>query len=148
MSLFTRSKKEDKALVKKTPPPAAPLRPAKIKETAEVIKAKTGSADEARIAAKKSTVSHLIFKKPLVTEKSVNLSDQQNKYVFVVMPAATSSEVKKAVQSLYGVKVIKVNMINVPGKKRRLGQSEGFRPGFRKAIVTLSPEDKIEVASR
>jgi large subunit ribosomal protein L23 len=81
---------------------------------------------------------------PHVTEKAINMG-QQNKYIFKVSPDANKSEVKKAVAELYGVKVMDVNVVNIPRKKKRVGMREGFKPGFKKAVVTLAEGDKIEV---
>ena len=75
-----------------------------------------------------------------------------NKYVFKVSFDANKTEIKKAIEKMYNVKVEKVNIIHIPGKKRRLGRIEGWRKGlkrgFKKAIVTLRKGDKIEVLSR
>jgi len=78
-----------------------------------------------------------------ITEKAVGLG-VQNKYVFRVNPETGGVEAKKAIQELYGVKVENVNIIKIPRKKRRVGKSEGFKPGFKKVIVTLKEGDKIE----
>jgi large subunit ribosomal protein L23 len=101
-----------------------------------------------KVVKKEYSDAYRILMKPLVTEKSVNVGDALNQYVFVVAPNASKNEVRKAVQDLYGVAVRRVNIINVPGKKRQLGQREGFRPGFKKAIVSLAVGEKIEVISR
>lgn len=100
------------------------------------------------VVKKEFTEAYRILKRPLVTEKSFNLGSNLNQYVFEVMPDATKNEVKKVIQDLYGVKVMRVNTINVPGKKRRVGGHEGFKSGFKKAIVFLAEGEKIEVISR
>lgn len=79
-----------------------------------------------------------------VSEKATGLS-HQNKYVFRVETRATKPQVKKEIEKIYGVKVGRVNIISMPGKKKRLGRTEGFRPGFKKAVVTLK-EGKIEIS--
>lgn len=81
--------------------------------------------------------------KPLVTEKSSNLLGQ-NKYVFKVTDKANKIEIKKVVQDMYGVKVNGVNIVNIPRKKRKFGRNEGYKPGYKKAIVTLAEGEKIE----
>ena len=69
------------------------------------------------------------------------------KYLFLVHPYATKQEIASAVESIYAeqkVKVVKVNTINTKPKRRRMRGREGFRAGFKKAIVTLRPGDAIE----
>lgn len=84
--------------------------------------------------------------KPLVTEKAVNLAQEENKYTFYVHPKSNKIEIKQAVEALFKVHVLDVNTILVKGKKRRVGRSpEGYRPDRKKAIVTLRPGDKIEI---
>ena len=92
-----------------------------------------------------------IIKEPHITEKAGTLSEK-NKYVFKVYPKANKVEVKKAIESLYGVKVRKVHMVHTAPKKRRLGRHQGWRQGlkkgFKKAIVSLKEGDKIELLPR
>jgi large subunit ribosomal protein L23 len=89
-----------------------------------------------------------ILKEPHITEKATTLAEQ-GKYVFKVYSQANKNEVKKAVESFYGVKVEKVNMVHTPSKKRRLGRTEGWRhglkKGYKKAIVTLAKGERIEL---
>lgn len=92
-----------------------------------------------------------IIKEPHITEKAGFLTDQ-NKYVFKVYPQANKKEVGKAIESLYKVKVEKVNIIHSAAKRRRLGRHQGWRgglkKGFKKAVVTLKSGDKIELLPR
>ncbi len=90
-----------------------------------------------------SHAAYRFLKSPHITEKAVSLG-AQNKYVFKISPEANGVEAKKAIQELYGVRVENVNIIKIPRKKRRVGKSEGFKPGFKKIIVTLKEGDKIE----
>ncbi len=83
--------------------------------------------------------------KPVVTEKSVNLAQQQNKYTFYVEKQATKIEIKKAIEDLFKVKVLAVNTAIVKGKNKRVGRYWGRTPDRKKAIVTLRPGDKIEI---
>ncbi|MEW6275407.1 MAG: 50S ribosomal protein L23 [Bacillota bacterium] len=85
-----------------------------------------------------------IIVRPVITEKSYSLAGQ-NKYTFVVTPEANKVEIKKAVEDLFKVKVLKVNTLNVQGKPRRVRGIAGYKPDYKKAIVTLRPGDKIEV---
>lgn len=80
--------------------------------------------------------------KPIVTEKATLLMEQ-NKYVFDVVIKATKPEIKAAIESLFDVKVTKVNTIRSPRKKRRVGKYIGFKPQYKRAIVTLSEGDSI-----
>lgn len=86
-----------------------------------------------------------IIEKPLVTEKSVALASQ-NKYVFRISPKTNKVEVRKAIEKLYDVKVKDVRVLNVVGKKRQVGRFQGWKPGFKKAVVTLEKGYNIEVS--
>ena len=68
----------------------------------------------------------------------------EGKYVFVVAKAANKIEIAKAVSEIFKVKVAKVNTVNVIGKKKRMGRTEGKRPDYKKAIVKLAPGETIE----
>jgi large subunit ribosomal protein L23 len=68
-----------------------------------------------------------------------------NKVLFIVNSFANKIQVKRAVEELLKVKVEKVNLINVPGKKKRLGKFEGMRPGKKKAVVTLKKGEKLAI---
>jgi large subunit ribosomal protein L23 len=80
---------------------------------------------------------------PIVTEKATFLMEE-NKYVFEVAPKATKPEIKAAIESLFDVKVAKVNTMNPPRKKRRVGRFIGFKPQYKKAIVTLREGDSLQ----
>ena len=84
------------------------------------------------------------LKSPHITEKATALSSQ-NQYVFKVEKKSNKTEIKKAIEEVYGVGVLNVNIINIPRKKRRLGRIEGFKPGYKKAIVKLKEGEKIEI---
>jgi len=83
-----------------------------------------------------------IIIRPIITERSMeNL--QQRKYTFRVMKSANKIEIAKAVEALFaGVKVDKVNTMNVRGRKRRQGRTEGYTPSWKKAIVTIKKDSK------
>ncbi|MGI5822773.1 MAG: 50S ribosomal protein L23 [Dethiobacteria bacterium] len=84
---------------------------------------------------------HDIILQPLITEKTTALIEE-NKYTFVVGKNANKIEIKKAVEELFDVKVSAVNTINMKGKQRRVGVHKGFRPDWKKAIVTLQAGSK------
>jgi large subunit ribosomal protein L23 len=80
--------------------------------------------------------------KPVITEKSMESVDDK-KYVFKVAKDANKIEIKKAVEEIFGVKVMKVTTINMQGKKKRLRTAvPGSRPDWKKAIVKLTPDSK------
>ena len=78
---------------------------------------------------------------PILTEKSYDgIADK--KYTFKVASDATKTQIKVAVEDIFGVKVAKVNTVNVNGKKKRMGRNEGMTSAYKKAIVTLTEESK------
>jgi len=79
---------------------------------------------------------HDILIAPVVSEKSYNLLDQ-GKYTFLVHPDANKTEIKIAVEKVFGVKVADVNTLNRPGKTRRTRAGLGKRKDTKRAIVTL-----------
>jgi large subunit ribosomal protein L23 len=83
--------------------------------------------------------------RPLMTERSTLLREQHNQYFFEVAPVSTKTDVKRAVEELFKVKVLRVRTMNVRGKFRRFGRGGGYRPDWKKAIVTLKPGDSIEL---
>jgi large subunit ribosomal protein L23 len=82
---------------------------------------------------------------PILSEKSVELKDERNQYVFRVALDANKIEVRKAVEKKFGVTVSSVRTINVGGKLKRMGAHAGRRADWKKAVVTLKPGDKIEL---
>ena len=87
-----------------------------------------------------------ILLSPHVSEKSALLADEQNQHVFRVLPTATRSEVKAAVEGSFKVKVEKVRILNNKGKTKRFGGRMGKRSDLRKAYVTLMPDNDIDFA--
>ena len=81
---------------------------------------------------------------PVVSEKSYGLIEQ-NKYSFRVHEKAHKTQVRQAVEELFDVTVLGVNVVKVQSKPKRRGLSRGRRPGWKKAIVQLAPGDKIEI---
>ena len=80
--------------------------------------------------------AHDVILKPVVSEKSYGLLDE-NKYTFLVAPGANKTEIKIAVEKVFGVKVVGVNTVNRQGKKRRTRFGIGKRKDTKRAIVTL-----------
>jgi large subunit ribosomal protein L23 len=89
---------------------------------------------------------HQIIKKILVTEKSTTARDESNKYFFEVDRKANKVETSKAEEKLFKVKVADVCVINVLGKKKRMGRIVGQKSSWKKAIVTLAAGNRIEIA--
>jgi large subunit ribosomal protein L23 len=86
-----------------------------------------------------------ILRRPLLTEKSTALQEIRNQYFFEVHPKANKSEVRKAVETLFDVKVSKVNVINMPSKLRRFLGRPGRSAPWKKAIVTLREGHGIDL---
>ena len=87
-----------------------------------------------------------VLRRPLVTEKSNYLNSKLHQFVFEVATDANRTLVKDAVETLFDVTVLRVNMVNVAGKRSRRAKSRRLEirnSGFKKAIVTLAPDDKI-----
>lgn len=83
-----------------------------------------------------------IIIRPVITERSMS-GISENKYTFCVDKRANKIEIASAVEACFpGTKVVKVNTMNVRGRHRRQGASEGTTPDWKKAIVTLDPESK------
>ena len=83
--------------------------------------------------------SHDIIRKPVITEKSM-ASLAEKKYTFIVHVDANKSQIKRAVEEVFNVKVENVNTINGLGKTKRMGVHVGKRSDYKKAIVTLTEE--------
>jgi large subunit ribosomal protein L23 len=86
-----------------------------------------------------------ILVSPILSEKSVTIKDTQNRYTFRVNPKSNKSEIKKAIETLFKVKVTAVRTANMPGKLHKVGRHEGYRSDWKKAIVTVKTGQKIDV---
>jgi large subunit ribosomal protein L23 len=89
-----------------------------------------------------------VLVRPLVTEKSSYQSGKLQQYSFVVANEATRTMVKDAIETIYDVKVVRVNVVNAPAKRGRRARSRRLlvrRPGFKKAIVTLAEGQSLEI---
>ncbi len=86
-----------------------------------------------------------IIKRPVISEKSTALAEVANRYVFEVDAAASKPEIKSAVEQLFKVKVKAVNTVVMHGKNKRYGRFEFKRSNWKKAVITLSPGQKIEL---
>jgi large subunit ribosomal protein L23 len=86
-----------------------------------------------------------VVRRPLITERQATMREKHNQYYFEVAPAANKHEIKQAVEHYFGVKVPDVRTMNVRGKIKRLGRFTGKRSDWKKAVVTLAPEDSIDL---
>ena len=83
--------------------------------------------------------------RPHITEKATELGSTKNQYVFVVQDSTNKTEIKRAVEKMYGVTVEKVRIINVHPKKVKLGKIKGIKKGYKKAMVRVKEGQKIEI---
>ncbi len=83
-----------------------------------------------------------LIRRPIITEKATLLLEN-NQYTFEVSPRSTKPEIKAAIESLFEVKVVGVSTINPPRKQRRVGKFLGYRPIYKRAVVTLADGDSI-----
>ena len=89
-----------------------------------------------------------VLRRPLVTEKSNYQSSTLHQYVFEVAHDATRTLVKDAIEKVFDVTVVRVNVVNVPAKRSRKARNRRTvisRSTYKKAIVTLAPEDRIPI---
>lgn len=82
-----------------------------------------------------------IIKRPVITERTSDLM-AENKYVFEVELRSNKTEVKQAIEQIFGVKVVAVNTMRMPGKPKRYGRFNGYTSEWKKAIVKLSADSK------
>jgi large subunit ribosomal protein L23 len=86
-----------------------------------------------------------LIRKPIVTEKTTSLNEQ-NKFVFVVDKVATKPTIKKAIEIIFNVEVTKVNVLNIKGKIKKFKGRIGRQSNIKKAIVTLKKDHNINLA--
>jgi large subunit ribosomal protein L23 len=89
-----------------------------------------------------------ILRRPLVTEKSSYQSGRLNQYSFIVADTATRKQVKDAIETMYDVNVVRVNIINTPAKRGRRLRSRRLlvrKPGHKKALVTLAQGQTLDI---
>ncbi len=84
-----------------------------------------------------------IILKPIITEKSTMLKEMNREICFEVDPKANKSEIKKAAEQLFKVKVERVRIMNKRGKKRRVGRNEGRKKDWKKAYLKLKEGEKM-----
>jgi large subunit ribosomal protein L23 len=85
-----------------------------------------------------------IIKYPIITDKATRLLEN-NQYTFIVNRKSDKITIKESIEYLFNVKVIKINTCNLPKKQKRIGKYIGYKPNYKKAIVTLSEGDTINL---
>src|SRR5215475_6205213 len=106
--------------------------------TAEATTTETAAEERGLLA------SHQIIVRPLVTEKGMHRSSRYNAYAFEVNKLATKADIRKAVEELFNVKVLRVHVQNRKGKPRRSRFRAGVTQAWKKAIVKLDSEHRID----
>ncbi len=134
MSVLDRFKKEEQ-----------PEKEEQKQETPPAVSEKTKQPDKPAVVSRKEQ-SQPVLEAPHVSEKGTFLAEN-NQYLFRVTPRANKPEIKKAIESLYKVKVDSVNIIKHPPRPKSLRGRPGYRTGYKKAVVTLKAGDKIEIAA-
>lgn len=86
-----------------------------------------------------------IIYSPVITEKSARMMQDENVYTFKVSKSATKTQIKKAIEQAFGVSVKSVNTLNTKPKRRRVGKYAGMTKTYKKAVVTLDADSKIEL---
>mgnify|MGYP000086800459 CR=1 FL=1 len=114
--------------------------------------AKAGKATEGKeekIGIKGKAVlegaSSVLLVNPYLSEKSTNLREKENKYIFKVNPRATKNEIKKLLENIYNIEVTKINVINTPAKPKRWRQKKSHFRKNKKMMVTIKKGQKIEL---
>lgn len=153
MALFGKKKTEEK-LEEKKEEKTSDVKPARnasqieaggpAKKTEKKIEKKEEKKEKKETGTEISRIAKDIILEPWITEKS-HVQMAMNKYIFRVRPEADKKEIRNAVQVMYNVKVIDINIINIPSKKRTYGRFVGRKSGYKKAIITLKEGDKIEL---
>lgn len=106
--------------------------------------AKTAKGATRKVSAQRIARANEVLVRPLVTEKGTDLN-VLGKYLFEVSESANKIEVAKAVEALYGVKPVKVNIVNIEGKVKNYGRRQGKRKDWKKAVVSLPKGKTIDV---
>ena len=94
------------------------------------------------------TTIYDVLRRPMVTEKSNYMVTKLHQYVFLVADNATRTMVKDEVETLFEVKVVRVNVINAPAKRTRRARSRRVQirdAGYKKAVITLAPDNRIPI---
>ncbi len=115
----------------------------KVAKVKEAPKVKTESVST-KASVEGAKFSYEAIKQPHISEKATYLAEK-DQYTFEVSADSNKNEIKKAVEGIYSVNVLSVNIIKIPAKKRRLGKTQGFRKAYKKAILKIKEGQKIEI---
>lgn len=137
MGLFSKKKEEDKK--------ESPIKSEENKVSDSSKSEPKKKKEEKKVLSQDvdGSLAYEFIVKPWITEKTHDLM-ASDKYVFKVRKEVNKSQTKEAIEKLYGVEVDKINIINIPQKKRRFGRIVGKKSAIKKAIVTLKEGNKIE----
>lgn len=111
---------------------------------ARAKKEETKVVEERKFAAP-SIESFDVLVAPIVTEKTMKMQQESNKITLKVKNTANKAQIKLAVEQIFNVKVVDVKIINVLPRAKRVGRYEGKVSGYKKAIISISPEDKVNM---
>lgn len=145
MKLFGKKSDKEEKDVKSAPAVSSDTSK---KETVKKVEKEESAKKDAKKSTKKkasknASVAYGVIMVPLVSEKSHAQTDL-HVYSFRVHKKATKTEVKKAIEALYEVNVERVNMVNMPVRRRTIGRNRGYQSGYRKALVKIDANDKID----
>ncbi len=108
----------------------------------------TSKKETAKVEAKfpqPTTHDYAVIIKPVVTEKSLRLMQEENKITVKVAKGANSVEIKKAFEAIFNKKVERVNIVNVRAKAKRVGRYNGFVSSYKKAIIKLAAGETLDL---
>jgi ribosomal protein L23 len=108
---------------------------------------KSGEIIYSKKEKKEIITAPVILRSPHIAEKSSHLA-KMNQYIFKVYPRVNKIEIKKAVEEVYGVDVLKIKMITIPKKQVRIGKTFGWKKEYKKAIVLVKKGQSIEISPR
>ena len=86
-----------------------------------------------------------VISTPIVTEKTMKLMQEENKFTVKVAPGANKIQIKEAFEAIFGVKVVSVNTVNVRAKAKRVGRFTGTVSGYKKAIITVAEGQQVSL---
>jgi large subunit ribosomal protein L23 len=148
---FLKRKKDNKkareSSVGEKKPKKKSVKSSDTKVSDAVVKEKKPQTQEEapkRTTKKGLDFSYEVVREPHISEKATDFAEN-SQYIFKVFQGYNKKEIKKAVEGVYGVNVLSVNIIKIPAKKRRLGRIQGHKKGYIKAVVKIKEGQKIEI---
>jgi len=150
MGIFSRKTKDENSEAKNN----AQVKDAKkIEDKKNSMKDLYGESEKKNVVSKKTKEkgvektnihAYRVLVKPLVTEKAAELGSE-NKYVFEVSKSANKIEIAEAIQEVYGIKPVRINIVGMKGKNIRYGRMTGKRKDWKKAVITLPKGQSINI---